>query len=125
MADKAKVFGLLKLIDTGTVFKIEYGGTVRFIINKTTGYVTIGATDGSPNTTLGANILGAASYATAPKFIQGQTTTPSLNEDEIVEYVIGSKKVFAYDDGGTVRYKYLDMAGTGVTWVHTTTPPTA
>ena len=33
------------------------------------------------------------------------------------------KKVFGYNDGGTIRFKYLDLTGTGVTWVHTTTQP--
>jgi hypothetical protein len=38
-------------------------------------------------------------------------------------YVKDGKLVAQYDDGGTVRYKYLDLTGTGVTWVHTTTAP--
>ena len=33
------------------------------------------------------------------------------------------KIVFAFDDGGTARYKYLPLDGTSVTWVHTTTAP--
>ena len=35
----------------------------------------------------------------------------------------GTKLIVIYDDSGTTRYKYLDLAGTGVTWVHTTTAP--
>jgi hypothetical protein len=38
-------------------------------------------------------------------------------------YMKDGKLVAQYDDGGTVRYKYLDLTGTGVTWVHTTTAP--
>lgn len=38
-------------------------------------------------------------------------------------YTYGSRVVFRYNDSGTIRYKWLDMAGTGVTWVHSTTPP--
>ena len=38
-------------------------------------------------------------------------------------YMKGDKLVIAYNDAGTVRYKYLDLTGTGVTWVHTTTAP--
>lgn len=41
----------------------------------------------------------------------------------ILFYRKGSLIVFKYNDSGTIRYKYLDMAGTGVTWVHTTTAP--
>lgn len=47
MADIAKCFGLLKLIDTGTVFKVEYNGTVRIVINKTSGAITFGSSDGT------------------------------------------------------------------------------
>ena len=38
-------------------------------------------------------------------------------------YMKDSKLVVAYNDGGTMRYKYLDLAGTGVTWQHSTTAP--
>ncbi len=38
-------------------------------------------------------------------------------------YMKGDKVVFQFNDAGTVRYKYLDMTGTGVTWVHSTTAP--
>lgn len=31
--------------------------------------------------------------------------------------------VVQYSDSGTTRYKYLDLSGTGVTWVHSTTAP--
>lgn len=31
--------------------------------------------------------------------------------------------IFRWLDGATTRYKYLDMSGTGVTWVHSTTEP--
>lgn len=42
---------------------------------------------------------------------------------EIKIFVKSDSIVFMFNDGGTVRYKYLDMNGTGVTWVHSTTPP--
>ena len=38
-------------------------------------------------------------------------------------YFRNKKLIFKYNDGGTVRYKYLDLSGTGVTWVHTTSAP--
>lgn len=38
-------------------------------------------------------------------------------------YSKGSKLIFVIDDGGTTRYKYLDLTGTGITWVHTTSAP--
>ena len=53
-----------------------------------------------------------------------QTNTPGTPASgECVVYMKGSLYIIAYDDSGTVRYKYLDLSGTGVTWTHTTTAP--
>jgi len=38
-------------------------------------------------------------------------------------YFKDNKIIFMYDDAGTVRYKYLDLTGTGVTWVAVTSAP--
>lgn len=38
-------------------------------------------------------------------------------------YVRNNKFIMQFFDGATTRYKYLDLTGTGVTWVHTTTAP--
>ena len=38
-------------------------------------------------------------------------------------YMKSDKLIIQYLDGATVRYKYLDLTGTGVTWVHTTSAP--
>jgi hypothetical protein len=49
-------------------------------------------------------------------------TNPSIGAEGNV-YVKADKLVIQFNDSGTVRYKYLDLTGTGVTWTHTTTPP--
>lgn len=49
--------------------------------------------------------------------------TPWTSTGDVHIYLKGSYLVFQYTDAGTVRYKYLDLAGTGVTWVHTTSAP--
>lgn len=38
-------------------------------------------------------------------------------------YIKGDKFIIQFNDAGTIRYKYLDLTGTGVTWVHTTSAP--
>ena len=38
-------------------------------------------------------------------------------------YLKGGKLIVRYNDGGTYRYKYLDLTGTGSSWTHTTTAP--
>jgi hypothetical protein len=49
-------------------------------------------------------------------------TDPSSSSEGNI-YIKGGKLVIQYNDGGTVRYKYLDLTGTGVTWTHTTSAP--
>ena len=38
-------------------------------------------------------------------------------------YFKSNKFIIAYNDAGTIRYKYLTLDSTGVTWQHTTTAP--
>jgi len=38
-------------------------------------------------------------------------------------YIKGTKLIVYYNDGGTTRYKYLELSGTGVTWQHSTSEP--
>ena len=47
---------------------------------------------------------------------------PSSSNDVNI-YVKGGKIIFQYNDGGTVRWKSLDLSGTGVTWVAATSAP--
>ena len=55
---------------------------------------------------------------------ESSTPTHSITESAQVDvYLKDDKLVFRFDDGGTMRYKYLDLSGTGVTWVHTTSAP--
>jgi hypothetical protein len=42
---------------------------------------------------------------------------------EMRVYMKADKFVIQYNDGGTVRWKYLDLTGTGVTWTHTAVAP--
>lgn len=55
--------------------------------------------------------------------IQSKTSNPSSPDGAVNLYLNGSKLIAQYDDSGTVRYKYLELIGTGVAWVHTTTAP--
>lgn len=51
------------------------------------------------------------------------TTPPTPPSSTTHIYLKGDKLIIQYDDAGTVRWKYLDLTGTGVTWVHTTSAP--
>jgi hypothetical protein len=66
---------------------------------------------------------GVADAATL--LLQEKDTTPSSPTlgGEVKIYFKTDKIVFQYNDASTIRYKYLDLTGTGVTWVHTTSAP--
>lgn len=58
--------------------------------------------------------------------LQERASTVSVTPTDGSEaqiYVKADKLIVRYNDGGTVRYKYLDLTGTGVTWTHTTSAP--
>jgi hypothetical protein len=57
--------------------------------------------------------------------IQEITATPANPpaSNRAVIYVKGDKLVVAFNDAGTMRYKYLPLNGTVATWTHTTTAP--
>jgi len=58
-----------------------------------------------------------------------QTETASVPPDALTssgamrQYLKGDKWVVEFNDGGTMRYRTMDLTGTNVTWVHSTTPP--
>jgi hypothetical protein len=57
--------------------------------------------------------------------LQERTATPAdpTSSSEAKIYLKADKLILQFNDAGTVRYKYLDLTGTGVTWVHTTSAP--
>jgi hypothetical protein len=85
------------------------------------GGVRIGSSTAAPDTQLHltANTLRAAIT------FDEDTATPSnpTSGAQCRLYMKADKLVIQYNDAGTIRYKYLDLTGTGVTWVHTTSAP--
>ena len=60
----------------------------------------------------------------AMTFSEISTTPANPDADgETRVYVKADKLIVQYNEASTIRYKYLDLTGTGVTWTHTTTPP--
>lgn len=86
------------------------------------GNVGIGTTNPTAQLHLGAQ-LGVADSATV--CLDEKDTTPANPADgtQAKIYIKDDKLILQFNDGGTVRYKYLDLTGTGVTWVHSTTAP--
>lgn len=65
---------------------------------------------------------GSSGGATLIK-MEATPTNPSWDSTGMQLYMKGSMIVIHYLDGATDRWKYLDLAGTGVTWVHSLTAP--
>lgn len=105
--------------DTNRYFSVEHNaGTELFRVGED-GNAGIGET--SPDTKLHIK----ATDGTGAITLDEESTTPS-NPDQDTQgriYFKSNKIVFQWNDGGTTRYKYLDLTGTGVTWVHSTTAP--
>lgn len=57
--------------------------------------------------------------------IEEESSTPSnpTSGTHSRIYMKADKLIIQFNDGGTVRYKYLDLTGTTTTWTHTTTAP--
>jgi hypothetical protein len=51
------------------------------------------------------------------------TTPANPSASKARHYVKDGKFVIQFNDASTIRYKYLDLTGTGVTWTHTTSAP--
>jgi len=52
------------------------------------------------------------------------STPPDPSASDVARlYVKGNTLIIQFNDAGTVRYKSLDLTGTGVTWVHATSAP--
>lgn len=69
------------------------------------------------------NLQGAGTFNSYAKYKATSTPSTPANGTEANIYVKSNKLIIQYNDGGTVRYKYLDLTGTGITWTHTTTAP--
>ena len=114
---------------TGRNWSIQSVGTTgNFRIYDSTGSVSVvditsggnvGIGTSSPTTSLH---LGSVSACISINEHVSTPAAPSPGSQANI-YIKGDKLVLQFDDGGTVRYKYLDLTGTGVTWVHSTTAP--
>ena len=115
--------------DTGvdgvrSVFKLvtqDYAGgfSTKLTMIGSTGNVGIGTI--APDTKLHIS----ATDGTGAITYDEESVTPSnpVSGTQCRTYVKADKFIIQFNDAGTIRYKYLDLTGTGVTWVHTTVAP--
>lgn len=110
LADYGGATTPLSVRSYGTAVQMRHAGAGRFGANA------------APDTVLhvghNASTRGAITF-------EEDTTTPAspTSGTQMRVYMKADKFVIQFNNAGTVRYKYLDLTGTGVTWVHTTTAP--
>ena len=93
MADIIKSFGKTKLIDTGSVTKIETDGTVTMVIDHATGDITAGAVSGT-----GVNDIYSAGLRTTNYcFINSGGASPSAR---FYSKNAQSQELYQDDNGG-------------------------
>jgi hypothetical protein len=98
---------------------IDGAGTIHVKSNTGININTTTDTGDTRGITLGPATNNRVSINT-PVTITNQGTTGA---SAMYFYLKDGKFILKYSDSGTWRYKYLDMTGTGTTWVHSTTEP--
>lgn len=71
----------------------------------------------------GFEVTGGAALSTLYTLNNKSTTPSAPGLQHANVYVRNNKLIVQMNDSGTTRYKYLDLTGTSVTWVHTTSAP--
>ena len=66
---------------------------------------------------------GSGGGSTFMRLRETSNTPPNGAGDAMHLYFKDDKLIIQFNDGGTIRYKYLDLTGTGVTWQHSTSAP--
>jgi hypothetical protein len=102
---------------------------VRMVSNENSyGFLTLYDSSGTYQAAIrgDANANGIQLSVKAGAFELGEISSTPANPTSGTQgniYIKGDKLVIQFNDGGTTRYKYLDLTGTGVTWTHSTTAP--
>ena len=66
----------------------------------------------------------ADTTAIALKMGTGYEGANAITQDsQVMIYLHDKKLIIQFNDGGTMRYKFLDLTGTGVTWQEATSTP--
>ena len=64
-------------------------------------------------------------YFDSPLTLDEVASTPSSpsSSNQARIYIRNDNLIVQWNDGGTIRYKYMALSGTGTTWTHATTAP--
>ncbi len=104
MALKTFLVGkILKWLDDDTIASLVYNSVVAMVINKTTQDITIGTADKVPGA--GKLYLGEICLVS-----HGAEATKPTAGDGIL-YIKSGKIEIRYNDAGTNRFYYFDLAG--------------
>jgi hypothetical protein len=103
------------------------GGQLRFIAGSTwsssNGQTDVHIDLNGPNQTGISTKFRFEGVGAFTMFQASETPASPGASNEAKLYIKGSKLVIQFNDAGTVRYKWLDLTGTGTTWQHSTSAP--
>lgn len=115
---------IASLTAAGTNVSIRVSGSAPILLAPKTSF-------GSSSTaaTWNAHVMGGNSAATGLGLDTSTTgpTAPSSNAAGVLSIYKGTTNYYllcTFNDGGTTRYRYMQLNGTGATWTHGTTLPT-
>ena len=108
---------LIRIVATENHGASNHGTRMQFWVTPNAGSITEVLTlkdDGAINATTNAY----------HKLVERSSTPPAPSDGaEANVYMKADKFIIQYNEGGTIRYKYLLLTGTGTTWAHTTSAP--
>lgn len=92
-----------------------------FTVDGTAGFIGIGTN--SPATRL--HVVGHQSLSGGLIRTQlpDNSVTSNLVSSQAVTYQKGANYIIAYNDSGTMKYRYLVLSGTDASWIYSTTAP--
>lgn len=135
--------------EDGSNFKLNYNGTDRLTVNKSTGLVTTGDisagsyTDNSSGISSFNQLAVSATVGVAESFyvegdsrlagklvmnghmaLQEQSTNPTITAgSEAYIYMKGDKLIIGYNHSGTEKFRILDLTSTDASWTYSTSKP--
>jgi len=99
------------------------GKVIKFHTGGTTSSEERMRIDGSGNVGIGTSSPNSALEVDGAVTIDKVSATPTCSNGQTVVYTKGNYYVIMYNDGGTYKYRYLNLTSTNATWTYSTTAP--
>ncbi len=119
-----------RITDDGSCLKITCDNTTRFIINKSSGVITAGSSDGTGSNTINADLINANSVTgtlrTVPLLELAANSGVTFNKSKVYLYQKDDKLIIGYMDSRSDVYYYWINLTQGIdinNWFYSPTEP--